>query len=100
MYKLTCSQCGRRFQGQVKGDVLSRMRKHQQKEHQAWLSRRIKSGIRKAKKKNTPLPNFPEWIGFAERPLVEKVTGRPYNEVREAVLDFFVKMVLGGITKP
>ncbi|MBA7711253.1 hypothetical protein ES703_120208 [subsurface metagenome] len=40
------------------------------------------------------------WIGFAEKPLIEKITGRPYAEVRELALDFFVSMLLGGLGKP
>lgn len=100
LYKLTCSQCGRRFRGAVKGEVLSRLAKHQRKVHKEWLSRRVKSGMRKAKKARQPLPNFPQWIGFAERPLIEKVTGRPYEEVRQAVLDWLVSALLGGIQTP
>ncbi len=100
MYKLVCSQCTKRFQGEKKGDVLSRLHAHQVKAHAAWLARRIKRGMVKAKKRKSELPNYPAWIGFAERPLIEKVTGRPYEEVRQAVLDFFVSMLLGGIKPP
>ncbi|MBA7586282.1 hypothetical protein ES708_28279 [subsurface metagenome] len=74
------------------------------KEHRDWMVSRIKAGQRKAKKikASNPVGGIlsPQWIGFAERPLIEKVTGRPYEEVRERVLDFFVSMVLGGVKKP
>lgn len=42
----------------------------------------------------------PKWIGFAERPVIEKITGLPYETVKSRVLDFFVQMLLGGVTKP
>jgi hypothetical protein len=62
---------------------------------------RIKRGLKKSNRsKNGALPNFPSWIGFAEKPLIEKVTGRPYEQVKSAVLDFMVSALLGGITKP
>ncbi|MBA7707641.1 hypothetical protein ES703_116517 [subsurface metagenome] len=112
-YKLTCSQCGRKFFDLDRGKALSRLRKHLWKDHQDWMRRRIKAGIRKAKKAsslvvaNSPfdlratLRNIvnPPWAGFAEKPLIEKVTGRPYQEVKDAVIDAMVRQALSGITK-
>ncbi|MBA7586995.1 hypothetical protein ES708_29003 [subsurface metagenome] len=74
------------------------------KEHRDWMIKRIKAGQKKAKQvKIVGLPASllnPSWIGFAERPVIEKVTGLPYEEVKSRVLDFMVSMVLGGIKKP
>jgi hypothetical protein len=67
---------------------------------------KIKAGQRKAKrKKELRIEGNPSWfdpsfIGFAERPLIEKVTGQPYEAVKSKVLDFMVSMILGGIKKP
>lgn len=97
-YWLKCSRCGKRFSGLTRTEALDKIRKHMWKYHRDWMVSRIKAGQRKAKKQNPILS--PQWIGFAERPLIEKVTGRPYEEVRERVLDFFVSMVLGGVKKP
>jgi len=68
------------------------------------FGRRIRAGKRKAeKKKNNPFDIkailSPKWAGFAERPIIEKVTGRPYEEVKKEVLDAFVQHALHGLTK-
>jgi len=70
------------------------------------MTRRIKSGLRKAKKNpNNPLfkgiSKFvnPSWVGFAERGAIEKLTGRSYEDVKKDVLDGFVQLLLGGLTK-
>lgn len=96
-YWLKCSRCGKRYSGLTRTEALGKMRKHMWKEHRDWMVIRIKAGQRKAKKIKA---GNPKWIGFAERPLIEKVTGRPYEEVKNAVLDYFVSMVLGGVKKP
>ena len=66
------------------------------------MVRRIKTGLRKRKKAlaNNPSILDPKWIGFAERPAIEKITGLPYEEVKSKVLDFFVAMLLGGVKRP
>jgi len=71
------------------------------------MRRRIKAGLRKAKKRKGVMIDVagasflsPQWIGFAERPVIEKITGLPYDEVKSRVLDFFVQMLLGGVKKP
>ena len=97
-YYLTCSRCQRRFRGSTRTEALSKLRKHLWKEHSDWMKRRIKAGIKKAHKASEN--PFAKWIGFAERPVIEKVTGLPYEEVRTKVLDFFVSMLLGGVKKP
>jgi len=103
-YHAKCSQCGRGFRSNTRSDLLARLRKHLWSKHGSWMKARIKGGLKKAKKKrgNLPagLPNFPEWIGFAEKPVIEKITGRPYEEVKSIVLDFFVRALLGGVKKP
>ncbi|MBA7551840.1 hypothetical protein ES705_44390 [subsurface metagenome] len=112
-YVLKCSQCGRRFLDESRGEALSRLRKHLWKEHKDWMSRRIKAGIRKSKKARgilvtaSPLDlrktvqNIlnPPWVGFAEKPIIEKLTGKPYAEVKEAVLDAIVRQALEPLIK-
>ncbi|MBA7696017.1 hypothetical protein ES703_104659 [subsurface metagenome] len=75
--------------------------------HEDWMKRKIKAGLKKAKKAKAVSIDVagqslisPSWIGFAERPLIEKVTGLDYNVVKGRVLDFLVQMVLGGVRKP
>jgi hypothetical protein len=106
-YQAKCSQCGQGFSAPTRTELLEKLRKHLWKEHRDWMIRRIKAGQRKRKKadkvKIVGLPASilnPSWIGFAEKPVIEKVTGLPYEEVKSRVLDFFVSMLLGGIKKP
>ena len=63
---LKCSQCGKKVRGSSRADALTKMRKHLWKEHEAWMKRRIKNGIRKAKKARSN----PRIIGFLEAPLI------------------------------
>ena len=86
--------------------MLSKLRKHLWKFHEDWMRRRIKAGLKKAKKAKVARIDVagqsfisPSWIGFAERPLIEKITGKPYEQVKGQVLDFLVQMILGGVTK-
>lgn len=102
-----CSRCGGGFRASSKGDLLSRIRKHMWKEHEDWMRRRVKAGLRKAKKAKAnpelyPGNDFaetvkkilnPSWVGFAERPLIEKITGRPYEQVKAQALDAFVSQL-------
>ncbi|MBA7708857.1 hypothetical protein ES703_117761 [subsurface metagenome] len=103
-YWLTCSRCSKRFSGVTRAEALNKMRKHLWKFHADWMVRRIKAGQKKAKaaRVDSPGSSFwnPSWIGFAERPLIEKVTGMPYEEVKSKVLDFLVQALLGGVRKP
>lgn len=115
-YKLVCSQCGKIFRDENRGQALSRLRKHLWKAHQDWMRRKIKAGIRKSKRvraesdlvvANSPfdlratIRNIvnPPWAGFAEKPLIEKITGRPYQEVKDAIVDAMVRQALSGLTK-
>ncbi len=93
---LKCSRCGKRFRGATRTEALEKLRKHLWKEHRDWMIARIKAGIRKAKKK----AGNPRIIGFLEAPLIEKITGRPYEEVKAQVLDAFVRLLLSGISRP
>jgi len=71
------------------------------------MSRRIKSGLRKAQKAkanpalSTALGSIlsPKWVGFAEKPVIEKITGQDYEVVKQRVLDWFVNMLMSGIVK-
>ena len=71
------------------------------------MKRKIKRGMRKAKLTRGVMIDVagqsfisPSWIGFAERPIIEKITGLPYEEAKSRVLDFLVQMLLGGVKKP
>jgi hypothetical protein len=95
------------FYGSTRSEVLSKVRKHMWKAHETWMKRRIKTGLKKHKQQQRILVDSagnslwnPSWIGFAERPIIEKVTGMKYEDVKSKVLDFFVQMLLGGVTKP
>lgn len=107
-----CSRCGKGFRAETKGDLLNRIRTHMWKEHEDWMRRRVKAGLRKAKKAQSEphMPGNPfletlkkvlnpSWTGFAERPIIEKLTGRPYEQVRAEVLDAFVAQLFDGIKK-
>ena len=68
------------------------------------MRRRIKAGLRKRRKQVgvesgmfSPSIVSPHWIGFAEKALIEKATGRPYEEVKKDVLDFFARQLMSGI---
>jgi len=81
------------------------------KNHADWMKRRIKAGLKKRKKANpgghrpgNPFAETlkkilnPSWTGFAERGIIEKATGRPYEQVRTEALDAFVAELFGGLT--
>ena len=77
------------------------------KYHEDWMRRKIKAGLKKAKKAKAARVDIagqslvsPSWIGFAERGAIEKITGLDYEVVKSRVLDFFVQMLLGGVKKP
>jgi len=105
-YKAKCSQCGTRFFAQSKSDLLAKVRTHVWKKHEEWMRRKVKAGLRKAKKAyHAPGNPFaetvkkilnPSWTGFAERPVIEKITGRPYEQVRMEALDAFVAQLFDG----
>lgn len=106
-YKAKCSQCGKTFSADTRTELLSLIRKHMWKLHEAWMKRRIKSGLKKRKQATTN-PNLatalksvlsPSWVGFAEKPVIEKLTGLPYDTVKERVLNFFLDMLMSGIIK-
>ncbi len=106
-YHAKCSQCGRGFRANTRSELLAKLRKHLWRFHADWMKRRIKLGLKRAKKKAGVMIDVagqslisPRWIGFAERGLIEKTTGLPYEEVKSRVLDFFVQMALGGVKKP
>ena len=109
MPTLKCSQCSYRARGDTVGERLAHLRKHQQKKHPNFLSKRIKSGMKKARNTyHAPGNPFietvkkildPSWVGFAERPLIEKITGRPYEEVRKQAVDAFVSELFKGVIK-
>jgi hypothetical protein len=106
-YHAKCSQCGRGFRSNLKSDLLKRLRKHLWSKHGDWMRRRIKLGLRKAKRKKGDNPGLqpiskilnPKWVGFVERPVIEKMTGRPYGDVKADILDAFANMLMGGLTK-
>ena len=89
-YHAKCSQCGRGFRANTRSELLRKLRKHLWRYHEDWMKRRIKAGLKKAKKKVASNPNLqaiskilnPNWVGFVERPVIEKLTGRPYEEVK------------------
>jgi len=56
-----CSRCGKGFRADSKGDLLNRIRTHMWKEHEDWMRRRVKSGLRKAKKAKEAGSN-PAWL--------------------------------------
>lgn len=105
--KGTCKLCGKTFRRATSGELIKAIHAHYMKVHPSAMSRKIKRGMRKARERSRVMIDVagqsflsPKWIGFAERPLIEKVTGLPYEEVKSRVLDFFVQMLLGGVTKP
>lgn len=116
--KAKCSQCGRTFRADTRGELLSLVRKHMWKAHDEWMRRRIKTGLRKSKKQRNNVLGFvvpknhapgnpfaetlkkilnPSWTGFLERPVIEKITGRPYEQVRSEALDAFVAQLFTGV---
>ena len=105
--KGTCKICGKTFRRSTGGELIKAMHAHYVKADPSSLSRRIKNGMKAAKVSNPILIDSagnslwsPSWIGFAEKALIEKTTGLPYADVKSRVLDFFVQMLLGGVTKP
>lgn len=101
--KGTCKLCGKTYRRPTAGELIKAIHAHYIKVHPGSLSRKIKRGMRKAKASTGLVVGNPlsmNWIGFAERPLIEKVTGLPYEQVRAQVLDFLVSMLLGGISRP
>lgn len=49
-YHAKCSQCGVGWRSNTRSQLLKRMRKHLWGKHKAWMSARIKKGLKKAKK--------------------------------------------------
>lgn len=102
-----CSQCGRGFRSNNRTELLSKIRKHMWRDHRDWMRRKIKTGVRKAQKVRlggtvesgmlSPSIVSPHWVGFGERALIEKATGKPYEQVRADVLDFFARQLMSGI---
>ena len=102
--KATCKVCGKTIRRATGGELIKAINAHYWKHHPETMRRKIKKGMKDRKKKTGGYtvgnPVSLDWIGFAEKPLIEKVTGRPYAEVRSQVLDMLVSMVLGGVGKP
>lgn len=107
-YKAKCSQCGRGFYANTRSDLLSKLRKHLWSKHGDWMRRRIKKGL-KASRPGYHAPGNPfaetvkkilnpSWTGFAERAVIEKITGRPYEQVRAEALDAFVAELFQNLT--
>lgn len=108
-YHATCSRCGMSFHSDERSDLLRRLRKHMWAKHEDWMRQRIRAGVRKAnKRKQDHMPGNPfletvqrilnpKWTGFAERPLIERLTGRPYDQVRQEALDAFVSQLFTGM---
>jgi hypothetical protein len=71
------------------------------------MTGRIKRGVRKARRAKADItvesgmlsPSIvsPHWIDFGERKLIEKATGKPYEQVRADVLDFFARQLMSGV---
>jgi hypothetical protein len=105
-YHAKCSQCGLGFRSNLRSDLLRRLRKHLWSKHRAWMIGRIKAGLRKRKKElsltaGNPFNLLrPSFVGFAERPLIEALTGRPYEEVRQAFLNAMTSTVGTGVSFP
>lgn len=95
------------FRANTKSELLSKIRKHYHSKHSEWLKRRIKLGMKRAKAKvgNPKLGDIlrgavsPSWTGFAEKGAIEKITGMPYEQVKDKVTDFLVNMLISGIVK-
>ncbi|MBA7712423.1 hypothetical protein ES703_121397 [subsurface metagenome] len=103
LIKGTCKICGWACRRATSAELIKTVHAHYLKKHPLALSRKIKRGMKKARATGGVTVGNPlsfNWIGFAEKPTIEKITGRPYAEVREQVLDFFVRMLLGGVTAP
>lgn len=105
--KAKCSQCNYVARGVTRSEVLNKIRKHMWKEHADWMKKRIRKGLRARMKEQHVVGNpfletvkkvlNPSWTGFGERPIIEKLTGRPYEQVRQETLDAFVAQVFEGI---
>jgi len=101
--KATCKICGKSYRRATSAELIKAIHAHYLKAHPLALSRKIKKGMKKARAGAGLMVGNPlsmEWIGFAEKPMIEKITGKPYAEVKELVTDFFVRMLLGGLTRP
>ena len=95
-YKAKCSQCGRGFFANTRAELLAKLRKHLWLRHREWMIGRIKKGQKKAKK----VAGNPRIIGMLEAPIIEKLTGVPYDQAKANVLDFFARMLLSSIRTP
>ncbi|MBA7551901.1 hypothetical protein ES705_44452 [subsurface metagenome] len=105
-YHAKCSRCGLGFRANTKSEMLSKLRKHLWRKHEDWMKRRIKAGLRRRRKAQvvgvesgmySPSIVSPHWVGFAEKALIERATGRPYEEVKTDVLDFFARQLMSGV---
>ena len=107
-----CSQCGLVIRANTRSELLNLVRAHMWRKHGDWMRSRIKRGLKKARKAegtyHAPGNPFletikkvlnPSWTGFAERPIIEKLTGRPYEQVRQETLDALVASVFASLTK-
>jgi len=106
-----CSQCGLVIRADTRSQLLNLVRAHMWRKHGDWMRSRIKRGLKKVRKAegtyHAPGNDFldtvkkvlnPSWTGFAERPVIEKLTGRPYEQVRAEMLDAFVAQAFQGLT--
>jgi len=106
-YHAKCSQCGLGFRSNLRSELLKRLRNHLWRKHADWMKRRIKLGLKKAKanpKNNPSLQAIsrilnPKWVGFIEKPIIEKLTGRPYEDVKRDILDGLVGLIIGGLKR-
>jgi len=61
LFTAKCSRCGKGFRDESKGGLLNKIRTHMWKFHEDWMKRRVKRGLRNAKKLKQELGN-PPWL--------------------------------------
>lgn len=93
MLSAKCSKCGVGFRSKTRSDLLSKIRKHVWKEHEEWMKSRIKRGMKEVKARSNP-----RIIGALEAPVIEKLTGVPYEQVRQHVLTFMKRLLIDALT--
>jgi len=91
MFKAMCSQCGLVHRAKTRSALLDKIRKHAWKAHRAWMRSRVKTGV--AQRKDNP-----RIIGALEAPIIEKITGMPYEHVKSAVIRFMRDILLSALT--
>lgn len=94
MFKAVCSQCGTVFRAKSRSKLLDKIRRHNWSKHRAWMRDRIKSGLEQAKHKSNP-----RIIGALEAPIIEKLTGQPYEKVKSGLIDFFKGILIDVLTR-